>query len=510
MALATQVAAASSFVGTTTVIAHGFSPDSKGSWVEAMASAIIDRAGGSGTIYRYTEETGVWTEVQGAGGDGSSANVVLIFNWVPESDGVDAGPNWRYAQAAGDALSAMLRDPTYAPDSAAPADLLTDRAIHFIGHSRGACVISEAILRLAVDGIPVDQMTTHDPHPVNGTLDARYNLDWGDPVPVRWDNVSWADNYWRADGGGFINGLDFDGIPLANVVNTQLSEGTLNCCGYFFAHSDVHLWYHGTVDLGPIASDGEQSISAQMRSTWWPQGDAVSGFHFTELGGGAALRPPIGPGVAPLVDQVGIVENGAFELGSRAGWSYHGGIGATLVSAAGNWFARLSSANSLLIHNRAFLPTPPSPAQPLSLSIAVRRSGTGATDDLLRVALQRSEDVAPVELAAAAWPVELLTTDFMTLHATIPAEFVGRTSRLHLSLDGAGTGVNSTIDLDDVMVEFGPIPGDLNQDGVVDGADLGLLLTQWGSCPDCIADLNDDDVVDGADLGLLLASWGDR
>ena len=55
--------------------------------------------------------------------------------------------------------------------------------------------------------------------------------------------------------------------------------------------------------------------------------------------------------------------------------------------------------------------------------------------------------------------------------------------------------------------------GDLDDSGVVDGADLGLLLGAWGICPDpepdpCPADLNDDGTVDGADLGLLLGNWG--
>ena len=53
-----------------------------------------------------------------------------------------------------------------------------------------------------------------------------------------------------------------------------------------------------------------------------------------------------------------------------------------------------------------------------------------------------------------------------------------------------------------------PIPGDLNDDGIVDGADLGLLLGAWGPCLDCPADLNGDGNVDGADLGLLLGNWG--
>ena len=54
--------------------------------------------------------------------------------------------------------------------------------------------------------------------------------------------------------------------------------------------------------------------------------------------------------------------------------------------------------------------------------------------------------------------------------------------------------------------------GDLNLDGVVNGADLGLLLGAWGACPGdvpgCLGDLNIDGVVNGADLGLLLGAWG--
>jgi len=49
-------------------------------------------------------------------------------------------------------------------------------------------------------------------------------------------------------------------------------------------------------------------------------------------------------------------------------------------------------------------------------------------------------------------------------------------------------------------------PQDLNGDGTVDGADLGILLGQWGGAGS--ADLNGDGVVDGADLGILLAAWG--
>jgi len=50
------------------------------------------------------------------------------------------------------------------------------------------------------------------------------------------------------------------------------------------------------------------------------------------------------------------------------------------------------------------------------------------------------------------------------------------------------------------------IPGDLNGDGLVNGADVGLLLAVWGTS-DPAADFNDSGMVGGDDLGILLASW---
>ena len=52
-------------------------------------------------------------------------------------------------------------------------------------------------------------------------------------------------------------------------------------------------------------------------------------------------------------------------------------------------------------------------------------------------------------------------------------------------------------------------PGDIDGNGVVNGADLGLLLAAWGACgTPCPGDLDGNGVINGADLGLLLAAWG--
>lgn len=52
-----------------------------------------------------------------------------------------------------------------------------------------------------------------------------------------------------------------------------------------------------------------------------------------------------------------------------------------------------------------------------------------------------------------------------------------------------------------------PAPADFNGDGVVNGADLAVVLSNWG--PNAgPADLTGDGVVNGSDLAALLASWG--
>ena len=50
------------------------------------------------------------------------------------------------------------------------------------------------------------------------------------------------------------------------------------------------------------------------------------------------------------------------------------------------------------------------------------------------------------------------------------------------------------------------VPGDLNEDGAVDGIDLTIILAAWGT-NDPIADVNHDNIVDGADMAVVLAAW---
>jgi hypothetical protein len=76
----------------------------------------------------------------------------------------------------------------------------------------------------------------------------------------------------------------------------------------------------------------------------------------------------------------------------------------------------------------------------------------------------------------------------------------------------AATIVGSVSNPADIVVVPGTPPciADLFGDGIVNGADLGILLAGWGACGTgtCAADLNGDGQVNGADLGILLSGWG--
>lgn len=82
------------------------------------------------------------------------------------------------------------------------------------------------------------------------------------------------------------------------------------------------------------------------------------------------------------------------------------------------------------------------------------------------------------------------------------ATVCGETIIVGFGTDSSGATRGWRVVLRDVV----PTSPDLTHDGAVDGADLGLLLSNWGTSLPC-GDLNDDGVIDGADLGLLLSAW---
>jgi hypothetical protein len=79
-------------------------------------------------------------------------------------------------------------------------------------------------------------------------------------------------------------------------------------------------------------------------------------------------------------------------------------------------------------------------------------------------------------------------------------------------LDGTldDTNGNGVPDCCDEPVSCDPCVGDVNFDGIVNGADISVLLGFWGlNGKPVAADINKDGSVDGADLAQLLGSWGE-
>ena len=94
--------------------------------------------------------------------------------------------------------------------------------------------------------------------------------------------------------------------------------------------------------------------------------------------------------------------------------------------------------------------------------------------------------------------------DFVPVTANVRVRFIAGDLNSGSVVEAAVDGVSMFINASGVTCEA--LEGDVNHDGIVDGADLGILLGAWGEAF-VDSDINLDGVVDGADLGLLLGGW---
>jgi hypothetical protein len=250
-----------------TLITHGFN-GSVDDWVTAMADAIAGRPDLSIDQPRYRVEV---TDPGHDGGPlavvntsrsgpaiGSAANpeIVILLNWADVAGTLTLGGGYhRSTVDVAAAVAEKLVSANFLSDFAAP---LAELPFHLISHSRGASLVGELAKELGEHGVWVDQVTTLDPHPVDGEREPIFaNYDFDDAPMTAWENVTYWDNYWRTDG---ERSFDFTGEPVANVYDLQLTESVLASGGSSFEHSDVHTWYHGTIDTSNAAHDGDQAV----------------------------------------------------------------------------------------------------------------------------------------------------------------------------------------------------------------------------------------------------------
>jgi hypothetical protein len=135
----------------------------------------------------------------------------------------------------------------------------------------------------------------------------------------------------------------------------------------------------------------------------------------------------------------------------------------------------------------------------------------GVRDGVMRGwLLQAGAFVPDREVEAPTSPAALLAAAVAGQETTYTLVPAGMARRLGIDRDGDTHLDRDELDAGSDPADAGSVPGacpaDLSGDGIVDGADLGLLLSAWG-LPGA-SDLSGDGITDGADLGVMLAAWG--
>lgn len=272
-----------------TLVAHGFQgdPGDPENWLPSMVDEIAARIGGATTamlaVTRVNDVLQTAVSYRGGSlftsGQNSTGELVLGVDWHT-LDASSLNPTQDIATAVADRILN-----TNSWNFLAISGSIAQLPFHLIGHSRGGSLVASLAQTLGERGLWVDQVTTLDPHPWYVPFSLR---DYGYDGLELGSNVVFGDNY-------FQTGV----IPSGNEVATSMRRffPTLSLPGGYFwpptDHSDVHLWYHGTIDAVGDASDGTVTLTDSMRDTWYGDGEgrgATTGYYWSRVAGGADRR----------------------------------------------------------------------------------------------------------------------------------------------------------------------------------------------------------------------------
>jgi hypothetical protein len=465
-------------ISSATIITHGFQLTEDGNSLIELAKAIRNRAdveNGAGKeawlldydlqglfeVAAFDADQSVRPAASGLTGD-----VVILFDWARESNEDSSG----WGEAAGDALFSLIVTLGLADPGSG-----TSVPFHFIGHSFGAAVTSEAVERLARFDIPVSQVTYLDPHDFNQAslpVDGDQRLfELGRPDgygATVWDNVQFADVYYQTRGMNDGSGAPDLAVPLGRPIpgaynyyidGPMLPEDEIFGPYPFLYFSGDHSWiwdgfYRGTVNGTwpeelPQPEDPESinltatgyafSSLARSASGGFPDLSAAENASFRFRAHSSAVIADNGVTLsdndlnfarfAPEWDPYSIV-NGSFSHSgspfplSVPGWVNHGGGGDVTLGLAGvvnPGRLELNSLRASRTHNSFYIP---SGAASIKFTMQPQKISTG---DRLEVRLGqtvlRSLSLAnsSTDLVAVPIPVGMRNT-VQTLTFEIVAE----------------------------------------------------------------------------------------
>lgn len=293
--------------GGVTIITHGLNGNTDG-WVTGMANKLPSYANFPGTnsttylMYFFLSGGNYFLAANRVGGvaptNSDSGVIIVKLDWRDMAAGGDA---WNTFQVAS-AITPALLSTNFIPELGGRA--LAEYPLHFIGHSRGGSLLAEVSRQLGTNGVWIDHLTTLDPHPLN---DPSFPWDWllydAEDAPVNtYENILFHDNYWQ-NVSTIVNGKAVAGAFVRKLTNLNggYSDSTTG------PHSDVHLWYHGTVDWTVPTSDTEVNLTATERTGWWTTNELQghkAGLLYSLIGGGdrTSMDQPVAPGFPMIRD----------------------------------------------------------------------------------------------------------------------------------------------------------------------------------------------------------------
>ena len=322
-----------------TIITHGYeSSPIYPTWITAMADSIPNYPSFPGTsfsTYRITFSYNNGSYIASpllingsAPSNTDSGEIILELDWSQVSG--DLNDSFASTYGVGWAVSQFLMRTNWIAQLNGHA--LAELPIHLIGHSRGGSLVSQISYVLGTNGIWVDHVTTLDPYPINNDGNVNPVSVVDAPANQTYVNVLFADNYWQDLGAGYLFG-DPDGEPVSGAYVRQLYDlsGGYNNVDFFSTyHSNVHLWYHGTVNLSTPTSDTGATITSTERTDWWvnyEQEGTNSGFEYSLIGGGNRTSTDM-----PL----GLPGDPAVRDGYNQNWDLGGGTVANRTALSAN------------------------------------------------------------------------------------------------------------------------------------------------------------------------------